>query len=190
MNGRTLALSRHGTQGFFQFGEARLGRAGHVAAADFDTDLSSIAMQVRHQHGQDDSVEGAVLVANFLHARREGADQAIGEEHAKEDADKGRKGVGQVLHGMGRCQVFVMVLLQLLFHGVLDLVRVFEVHGHHPQGVADEVDSEVILSDLGKTRKDRSFAGLFDVAFQGDHALGFHGLGQKEQQAQQVTLIR
>jgi len=46
-----------------------------------------------------------------------------------------------------------MVLLQLLFHGILDLVRVFEVHGHHPQGVADEVDSEVILGDLGKCEK-------------------------------------
>ncbi len=103
------------------------------------------------------------------------------------DDAQSRKGVGQVLHGMGRHQVFVMALLHLLFHGVLDLVRVFEVHGHHSQGVADEVDSEVILGDLGKARKDRALAGLFDVAFQGDHALRFHGLGQKEQQ---VTLIR
>ena len=58
------------------------------------------------------------------------------------------QGVGHVLQRVGRGQGLVVVLLELLFHRVLDLVRILQVHGHHPQGVADEVDGEVVLHDL------------------------------------------
>ncbi len=51
-----------------------------------------------------------------------------------------------VCQRMRRCQGFVMMLLQLLFHCRLDLMRVFQAHGHHAQRVADEIQREVILA--------------------------------------------
>ena len=44
-----------------------------------------------------------------------------------------------VCSAIGADQRLVMMLLELLFHRGLDLVRVFQAHGHHAQRVADEV---------------------------------------------------
>ena len=82
-----------------------------------------------------------------------------------------------------------MVLFQLLFHVGFDLVRVFQAHGHHPQRVADEIQGEMVLGDPGIALEDRAVVGLFDMGFQRDQALGLHGLGEQEQQAEQVAII-
>ena len=90
---------------------------------------------------------------------------------------------------MGRSERLVMVLLELLLHGVLDLVGVLEVHGHHAKGVADEIDCEVILHDLGEAAEQGRLVRIFDVALEGDDPLGLHGLGQKEQEGEQVLVV-
>jgi len=77
-----------------------------------------------------------------------------------------------------------MMLFQLLFHGRFDLVGVFQAHGHHAQRVANEIQREMVLHDLGIAFEDRGIGRLFDMGFQGDQALGLHGLGEKKQQAQ------
>jgi hypothetical protein len=72
---------------------------------------------------------------------------------------------------MRRPEGLVVMLLQLLFHDILDLVRILEVHGHHPQGVADEVGGEMVLQDLGIILEDGAVGRLFDVTLEGDDAL-------------------
>ncbi len=143
--------------------------------------------------GQEDAQEGADQGAAdhaAQHFRRLG-DRTHGLDDAQHGGDdaQGGQAVGQGLQRVGRGQGLVVVLLQLLLHGVLDLVRILEVHGHHPQGVADEVGGEVVLQHLGVFLEDCALGRFFDVAFQGDHALGLHRLGQLEQQAEQILVV-
>jgi hypothetical protein len=100
-----------------------------------------------------------------------------------------RQSVGEALQRAGGGQGFVMMLLDLLLHRILDLMGIFQVHGHHPQGVANEVHGEVILADLGEAAEDRALVGIFDMALHRDHALGLHGLGQHEQKRQQIGVV-
>lgn len=189
--------------------------AGDVSAANFDRDLGRIAVQMGDEDRLDDLIEGAFLVDHRFQSGGEGADQAIGKEHAEEGTDQrtadhgakygrrlgdrthgldnaehgghdpeGREAIGQILQGMRWLERLVMVLFELFFHRIFDLVRVFKVHGHHTQRVADEIHGEMIFDDLWKPGKDRAVFGLFDMAFQSDHAFGLHGLGQQKQQGQ------
>ena len=48
----------------------------------------------------------------------------------------------------------------------------------------------MILGDPWETGKDIAVLGTLDVALQGDHALGLHGLGQQEQQRKQIAVVR
>jgi hypothetical protein len=83
----------------------------------------------------------------------------------------------------------MMVLFQLLLHGVFNLVRVFQIHRHHAQRVADEVDREMVFEDFRIGREDRAVVRLLDMRFQRDDALGLHRLGQLEQQGEQVDIV-
>ena len=65
------------------------------------------------------------------------------------------------LQRIGADQRLVMVLFELLFHRGFDLVRVFQAHGHHPQRVADEVEREMVLHDLGIALEDRGLRRAF-----------------------------
>ena len=81
------------------------------------------------------------------------------------------------------------MFLKLLFHGGLDLMRVFEAHGHHADGVADEVECEMVLQYPRIVLEDRGFLGLVDMLFESNHALRLHRFGQGEQQAQKVNIV-
>ncbi len=164
-----------------------------VGAFLFDDGVQARGERPDQSIGQEDAQEGADQGAADHAAQHLGrfgdrAHRLDDAQHRRDDAQR-RQAVGQGLQRVGRGQGLVVVLLQLLFHGVLDLVRIFEVHGHHPQGVADEVGGEVVLQHLGILLEDGALGRLFDVAFQGDHALGLHRLGQLEQQAQQVLVV-
>ncbi len=95
-----------------------------------------------------------------------------------------------VCSACGGCERFVMVFLELVLHRRLDLVRILQVHRHHPQRVADEVDREVVLRDAGKAREDGALVRPLDVGLQRDDALRLHRLGQQEEQRQQVAVVR
>ena len=82
-----------------------------------------------------------------------------------------------------------MVLFELLFHRVFDLVRVFQVHRHHAQRVANEVDGEMVFQNAWIVLKELGFLRLFDVLFKRDHASGLHGLGQQEQERQKILIV-
>ena len=71
----------------------------------------------------------------------------------------------------------VVVLLDLFLDDFLDLVRVFEVHRHHAQRVADEIRGEMVLQDLRIVLEDRGVLGVFDVLFDRHHAFCLHCLG-------------
>ena len=144
---------------------------------------------IGHEHAHEGADQGTAdhAAENFgrLGDRPHGLDDP---ENGCDDA-QGGEGVGEVLKGVGGLERLVVVLLELLFHHILDLVGILEVHGHHPQGVADEVRSEMILQHLGIFLENGALGRLLDVALQGDDALGLHRLGQLEQQRQQVLVV-
>jgi len=90
---------------------------------------------------------------------------------------------------VGGPQGFVVVLFQLLLHSVFDLVGILQVHGHHSEGVADEVDGEMILTDSWEAIEKGGFVRVLDVALESNDSLGLHRLGQKEQQRQEVLVV-
>ena len=166
-------------------------------------------------------VELRLVFRDGLQARRDGADDTIGQEHTKECADKrgadhgaehGRrftdrahgfdhakhrghdaergKRIGHVLQRAGRTQCLMVMFFELFLHRRFNLVWVFQAHGHHAQGVANEVEGEVVFHDARIALEDGGFRRLLDMLFQRDHAFGFHRLGNEEEQAEQIDVVR
>ena len=82
-----------------------------------------------------------------------------------------------------------MVLLELLFHHIFQLMRVLEVHGDHAQRIADEIHGEMVVQNLGILLENARLFRVFDMLFERDHPLGAHQFQDEEEKRQQVFVI-
>src|SRR5690242_4616709 len=69
-------------------GEGRLVRMGNTRAGGFDHQWQRMAVQRGDDDLLDDVIDGRVTLDDLLGALREGADDAVGEQHAEEGTDE------------------------------------------------------------------------------------------------------
>ena len=71
---------------------------------------------------------------------------------------------------------FMVVFFDLFFDRVFHLVRIFHVHCHHAERVADEINREMVLHNLRIFLENAGLFRVLDMGLNGDNPFGLHRL--------------